>query len=46
MSSLKVPTCEIFDRSDFHDFFNTIKSPKEGDFGLKFTIVTLIFGGV
>ncbi len=32
--SLKVPKCEIFHRSDFHDFY-TIKSPREGDFGVK-----------
>ncbi len=31
---LKVPKCEIFDRSDFHDFY-TIKSLWEGDFGVK-----------
>ena len=31
---LKVPKCEIFDRSDFHDFY-TIKSRPEGDFGVK-----------
>jgi hypothetical protein len=29
---LKVPKCEIFDRSDFHNFY-TIKSLWEGDFG-------------
>ncbi len=29
---LKVPKCEIFDRSDFPDFY-TIKSRREGDFG-------------
>ncbi len=28
---LKVPKCEIFDGSDFHDFY-TIKSLREGDF--------------
>ena len=32
--SLKVPKCEIFDSSDFHDFY-TIKSRREGDFGVK-----------
>ncbi len=32
--SLKVPKCEIFDRSDFHDFY-TIKSLWGGDFGVK-----------
>jgi hypothetical protein len=31
---LKVPKCEIFDRSDFHDFY-PIKSLKEGDLGVK-----------
>jgi hypothetical protein len=29
--NLKVPNCEIFDRSDFHDF-HTIKSLWAGDF--------------
>ena len=29
-----MPKCEIFDRSDFPDFY-TIKSRREGDFGLK-----------
>ncbi len=32
-----VPKCEIFDRSDFHDFF-TIKSLWEGDLGVKIAI--------
>jgi hypothetical protein len=32
--TLKVPKCEIFDGSDFHDFY-TIKSVWEGDFGVK-----------
>jgi hypothetical protein len=31
---LKVPKCEIFDRSDFSDFY-TKKSRREGDFGVK-----------
>jgi hypothetical protein len=31
---LKVPKCEVFDRSDFPDFY-TIKSRREGDFGVK-----------
>jgi hypothetical protein len=31
---LKVPKCEIFDRSEFPDFY-TIKSGREGDFGVK-----------
>ncbi len=29
-----MPKCEIFDRSDFHDFY-PIKSLWEGDFGVK-----------
>jgi hypothetical protein len=33
-TALKVPKCEIFDRSDFPDFY-TIKSLCEGDFGVK-----------
>ncbi len=32
--NLKVPKCEIFDRSDFPDFY-TIKSLRVGDFGVK-----------
>ena len=31
--SLKVPKCEIFEGSDFDDFY-TIKSLCEGDFGV------------
>jgi hypothetical protein len=31
---LKVPKCEIFNRSDFPDFY-TIKSLRVGDFGVK-----------
>ncbi len=31
---LKVPKREIFDRSDFPDYY-TIKSPRVGDFGVK-----------
>jgi hypothetical protein len=37
LKSLKVPKCEIFDRSDFH-YFYTIKSlwgEEDGDFGVK-----------
>jgi hypothetical protein len=30
----QVPKCEIFDRSDFNDFY-TIKSLREGDCGVK-----------
>ncbi len=43
---LNVPKCEIFDRSDFHDFY-TIKpfSFWVGDFGLKYKLVTLTFEG-
>ena len=41
---LKVPKCEIFDRSDFHDFC-TINPFWVGDFGLKYKLVTLIQGG-
>jgi hypothetical protein len=33
-NTLKVPKREIFDRSDFPDFY-TIKSLREGDFGVK-----------
>ncbi len=32
--ALKVPKCEIFDRSDINDFY-TIESLCEGDFGVK-----------
>ncbi len=31
---LNAPKCDIFDRSDCHDFY-TIKSPREDDFGIK-----------
>ena len=35
-SALKVPKCEIFDRSDFHDFYPIKSLPVwEGDFGVK-----------
>jgi hypothetical protein len=34
LSALKVPKREIFDRSDFPDFY-TIKSLSVGDFGVK-----------
>ncbi len=34
MKKTKVPKCEIFDRSDFHDFY-PIKSVWEGDFEVK-----------
>ena len=36
-SILKVPICEIFDRSDFDDFY-TIKSLWGGDIGVKIKI--------
>jgi hypothetical protein len=36
-SALKVPMFEIFNRSDFHNFY-TIKSLWEGDFVVKLTI--------
>ncbi len=34
VSNLKVPKREIFDRSDFPDFYS-IKSLREGDVGVK-----------
>jgi hypothetical protein len=34
LHNLKVPKCEIFDLSDFPDFY-TIKSLRVGDFGVK-----------
>ncbi len=42
--ALKVPKCEIFDRSDFHDFY-TIKTLWEGDFGVKINVFKKIFRG-
>ncbi len=42
--TLKVPKCEIFDRSDFPDFY-TIKSQREGDFGVKIKNFKQIFRG-
>jgi hypothetical protein len=36
---------EVFDRSDFHDFY-TIKSQRDGDFGVKIKIVLKIFRGL
>jgi hypothetical protein len=41
---LKVHKCEIFDRSDFHDFY-TIKPLWEGDFGVKIKFVFNKFMG-
>ncbi len=42
--SLKVPKLEIFDRSDFPDFY-TIKSLRVGDFGVKIKKILKIFRG-
>jgi hypothetical protein len=33
-----MPKYEIYDRSDFHDFY-TIKSLQEGDFGVKYVFL-------
>jgi hypothetical protein len=42
---LKVTKCEIFDRSDFHDFY-TLKPFWVGDYmGLQHKLFTLILGG-
>ncbi len=41
---LKVPKREIFDRSDFPDFY-TIKSLHVGDFGVKIKKIYKIFSG-
>ncbi len=41
---LKVPKREIFDRSDFPDFY-TIKSLRVGDFGVKIKKFFEIFRG-
>ncbi len=41
---LKVPKCEIFHRSDF-DYFYTIKSLCEGDFGVKVKKIYKNIGG-
>jgi hypothetical protein len=41
---LKVPKREIFDRSDFPDFY-TIKSLRVGDFGVKIKKIYKIFRG-
>ncbi len=40
---LKVPKSEIIDRSDFHDFY-TMKSLREGDFGVKIFFFLNIWG--
>ncbi len=42
--SYRVPKCEIFNRSDIHDFY-TIKPFCVGDFGAKYKFVNLTFGG-
>jgi hypothetical protein len=42
---LKVPKREIFDRSDFPDFY-TIKSLRVGDFGVKIKKILQIFRGI
>jgi hypothetical protein len=42
--ALKVPKREIFDRSDFPDFYN-IKSLRVGNFGVKMKIFLKIFSG-
>ncbi len=39
-----MPKCEIFDRSDFPDFY-TIKSLRVGDFGVKIKKIYKIFRG-
>jgi hypothetical protein len=44
MSYLKVRKCEIFDHSDFHDFY-TIKSLRKSDFGVKTKNVKKILRG-
>ncbi len=41
---LKVPKCEIFDRSDFHDIYS-IKPFWVGDFGAKIETCYLNLGG-
>ena len=41
---LKVPKREIFDRSDFPDFY-TMKSLRVGDFGVKIKKILQIFRG-
>jgi hypothetical protein len=44
VSDLKVPKREIFDRSDFPDFY-TMKSLRVGDFGVKIKKILKIFRG-
>jgi hypothetical protein len=43
-TNLKGPKCEIFDRSDFHDFY-TIKSLWCGHFGVEILIKYFSFWG-
>ncbi len=43
--TLKVPKCEIFDLSDFPDFY-TIKSLRVGDFGVKIKKILKKYFGV
>ena len=45
LNTLKVPKREIFDRSDFPDFY-TIKSLREGDFGVKIKKIKIKYLGV
>ncbi len=45
MTDQYVPKCEIFDRSDFPDFY-TIKSLRVGDFGVKIKIKIQKYLGV
>ena len=44
LMTLKVPKREIFDRSDFPDFY-TMKSQRVGDFGVKIKKKFKIFRG-
>jgi hypothetical protein len=45
LMSLKVPKREIFNRSDFPDFY-TIKSQRVGDFGVKIQKIFTKYLGV
>jgi hypothetical protein len=42
--SYRVPKCEIFNHLDFHNFY-TIKPFWVGDFGAKYKLANLTFGG-
>ncbi len=44
INNLKVPKCEIFDRSDFHDLYTT-KPFWVGDFGANIKTCYFGFGG-